>query len=93
MTIRRFPISLADLTYHAHQQPRRRQADPRARNAAQSRNPARRVVVVLVVLGSEIVEVVATQNFDTRGPKVSWPAKHGRNGKQVGPDKKIVLNN
>ena len=45
---------------------------------APSGNPARLVVAVAEVLGSETVEAAVTLNFDTRGMKASWLAKNGR---------------
>jgi len=63
-------------------QPRRRQRRrPRAAhalNVARSRNPAKKVVVVPEVLGSETAEVVATQKKVTRGLRACRLAKHAR---------------
>ena len=63
-------------TYHEHQQSRRRQASPHAPNVVPSGDPARQVVAVAAVLGSETAEVLVTENLVTRGPKASWRAKN-----------------
>ena len=58
-----------------HQQIRRRPSVPCVLNAAPSRNQARRVVAVLVALGSETAGVLATPSAITRGMRASGPAK------------------
>ena len=77
-TAKRFSISLTNMLTYEHLQPRRRQAYPHAPNAVLSENPARLVVAVAAVLGSETAEVLVTQKFITRGTRASRPAKHGR---------------
>ena len=53
-----------------------------ASDAAPSRNLAKGVVVVLELLGSKSAEVLVTQNFTTRGPRVSRPVKHDHSPSQ-----------
>ena len=65
------------LIYEQQQPRRRRPTDPHAPNAAPSGNPAGVVVAVAEVLGSEIVAVLVTKNFVTRGPKACYLATHG----------------
>ena len=77
------------LTY-AHQQPRRQQAYLYALNAVLSRNPARLVVAVALVLGFETVEVLVTQKFVTRGSKASWPARYGCSGSHSGGGRMVL---
>ena len=51
-------------------------------NAASLENLAKSVVAVTEVRGSEIAEVLATQNVITRGTRAFMPAKHERSSKQ-----------
>merc|ERR1712032_1110058 len=60
-----------------NQQRRRRPPATRAPYAAPSRNHAKRVVVVAVVLGSETVGVLETKSSVTRGSRVSRSANNG----------------
>ena len=60
-----------------HQQARGRPSFPYAPNAAPSGDPAKAVVVVAAVLGSEIAAVLITAKLSTGGTRAWRPAKHG----------------
>ena len=70
------------VTNEPRQSPRRRSSVPYVANAAPSRNLAKAVVVVAEVLGSEIAEALVTQNFVTRGTRVSRLANHVHSPRQ-----------
>ena len=65
------------LTYE-HRQSQRRLSVLYAPNAAPWRNLGNAVVAVAAVRGSKAAEVLATQDFGTRGTRAHMPAKHGR---------------
>ena len=65
-----------------YQQSRRRQSFLHAPSAVPSRNLAKSVVAVAVVLGSKTAEVLVAQTSITRGSRASRPAQHGRGPNQ-----------
>ena len=71
-------ISLINACMQHH----RRQSVLHAPNAASQRNPAKSVVAVAVVLGSETAEVVVTPSLVTRGTMACSRAEHGQNRRQ-----------
>ena len=64
---------------------------PHAPAAELSGNLTKAVVAVAEVLGSETVGVLVTQNFTTRGMRVSRPAKHGNFPRQSLLNKKALV--
>ena len=64
------------------QQPRRRLSVPFAPHVSPSVNPAKGVVAVAAVLGSEPVEALTTAKLSTRGTRAFGPAKHGDSPRQ-----------
>ena len=72
-----------DCTPHSNmQQLRRRPSVPFAPHVPPSVNPAKPVAVVVVALGSEGAEVLATGRLITRGTRASGPAKRGASPRQ-----------
>ena len=87
-----FIFSVFDQCPHKnHHQPRRRPSLRYAPNVAPSRNLEKTVVVVAAVPGSKAVEVLATQDFGTRGPRAYRHAKHGHSSGQRSAIRKMLL--
>ena len=77
---------------YKHQPSLRRPPVLHAPNAASSRNLAKLVVVVTVVLGSITAEVQVTQTLITRGTKALRHAKHGHSPRQPSVSSQTLLN-
>ena len=74
--------SLSCLDIKSPKQTQRRSPLPYVPDVAASVNLAKGVVAVAEVLGSTPVEVLATQNFTTRGPRVFAPANYDYSPRQ-----------
>ena len=64
-----------------YQQPRGQPSVPYVSSAASSGDPAKAVVAVAAVLGSEIAAVLVTAKLSTGGTRACRPAKHGHSSR------------